>query len=152
MAFITSGLTVQLDFTNTSSLVIGGGSGVAIIKADNLAIPPLFFSGVPGNYVQSDSQGWQNPTTLQFSGVALSQGGSGLTNKLGDYGTYTEYTTWFMWNNTGQTYSALFASDNPTNYSGQSNGTRWFQVDTLLPTSPFQYGARTYTFYTDNTS
>jgi len=65
MSLITSGLTIQIDFTNTSSLIIGGGSGVAILKATNLANPSLYFSGITGQLVQSDAQGFQNPVTLQ---------------------------------------------------------------------------------------
>jgi len=152
MSLITSGLTIQIDFTNTSSLIIGGGSGVAILKATNLANPSLYFSGITGQLVQSDAQGFQNPVTLQYSGISVSQGGVGLTNQLGDYGTYTDYTTWFMYNLTGGTYVPFYNSDNPSNYLGQTNGVRWFQIDTFNPFNVTPDGLRTYTFYSDGSS
>jgi len=149
MSLITSGLTIQIDFTNTSSLIIGGGSGVAILKATNLANPSLYFSGITGQLVQSDAQGFQNPVTLQYSGISVSQGGVGLTNQLGDYGTYTDYTTWFMYNLTGGTYVPFYNSDNPSNYLGQTNGVRWFQIDTFNPFNVTPDGLRTYRTFTD---
>ena len=152
MSLITSGLTVHLDFTNQSSLIIGGGTGVAILKANNLVNPSLFFSGTPGGYAQYNYSGFQNPSTLQYSGTGLSDVGNGLSNKLGDYGTTQDYTTWFMFSNTGSTYIPFLNSDQYVNYSGQQQSNRWFQIDNLNPTSFQPDGARTYTFYTDGTS
>jgi len=141
MSLITSGLTIQVDFTNQSSLIIGGGTGVAVLKATNLVNPSLFFSGVTGGLSQYDYTGFQNPTTLQFSGVNRSDVGTstsggttyGLTNKLGDYGSYQEYTTWFMFNNTGTTTCNFFSTSKGivpfTNYLGQTPSYNdWFLI------------------------
>jgi len=151
MSLITSGLTIQVDFTNQSSLIIGGGSGIAVTKATNLANPSLFFSGVPGAYVQYGYTDYTNPTTLQTSGVCRSDvGGYGLSNKLGDYGTYQEYTTWFFGNNITGVYMNPINSDNYQNYLNETQGYRWFQVDTYTPTGFTGY--RTYSFLTGGTS
>ena len=164
MSLITSGLTIQVDFTNQSSLTIGGGSGVAVLRATNLANPSLFFSGVTGGLSQYNYTGFQNPTTLQFSGVNTSSTGVnvgagttyGLSNKLGDYGTYQDYTTWFMFNNVSGTVDPYLNSDSQNgswvNYLGQSPSyNRWFQIDNTSPTGGTN-NVRTYTFYSDNTS
>jgi hypothetical protein len=160
MSLITSGLTIQVDFTNQSSLIIGGGTGVAVLKATNLVNPSLFFSGVTGGLSQYDYTGFQNPTTLQFSGVNRSDVGIplgtgstyGLTNKLGDYGSYQDYTTWFMFKNTGATqYNTFFTSDQQAsykNYLGQSPSYgRWFTTDNYSPTGGTFNFVRTFTFY-----
>ena len=150
MSLITSGLTIQIDFTNQSSLIIGGGSGVAVTKADNLANPPLFFSGFPGAYLQYDYSGYTNPFGT-FSGVCTSDvGGYGLSNKLGDYGSYQDYTTWFFAQNETGVYMNPINSDNFQNYLNQTQSYRWFQVDTFPITGTTGY--RTYTFYTGGTS
>ena len=163
MSLITSGLTIQVDFTNQSSLIIGGGSGVAVTKATNLANPSLFFSGVAGGFSQYDYTGFQNPTTLQFSGVNTSSTGVnvgtgftyGLSNKLGDYGSYQDYTTWFMFNNTGGSTDPFLNSDAQggyVNYLGEVPAyNRWFQIDNGSPTGGTN-NVRTYTFYSDNSS
>jgi len=164
MSLITSGLTIQVDFTNQSSLIIGGGTGVAVLRATNLANPSLFFSGVTGGLSQYDYTGFQNPTTLQLSGVNRSDVGIsvgtgftfGLTNKLGDYGSYQEYTTWFMFKNTGTTANQFFNSDSQSgtyvNYLGQVPAyNRWFQIDNQSQTGGTN-NVRTYTFYTGGTS
>ena len=142
MSLITSGLTIQVDFTNQSSLIIGGGTGVAVLRATNLVNPSLFFSGVTGGLSQYDYTGFQNPTTLQFSGVNRSDVGTstsggttyGLTNKLGDYGSYQEYTTWFMFNNTGTTTCNYFSTSKGvvpfTNYLGETPSYNdWFVIN-----------------------
>lgn len=165
MSLITSGLTIQVDFTNQSSLIIGGGTGVAVLKATNLVNPSLFFSGVTGGLSQYDYTGFQNPVTLQFSGVNRSDSGIvvgtgstyGLTNKLGDYGTYQDYTTWFMFNNTGGTFNTFFTSDQQggtfTNYLGENTSyNRWFSTDNYSPTGGTNNFVRTYTFYDNGTS
>lgn len=150
MSLITSGLTIQVDFTNQSSLIIGGGSGVAVTKATNLANPSLFFSGVPGTYLQYDYSGYTNPYGT-FSGVCTSDiGGYGLSNKLGDYGSYQDYTTWFFGQNENGAYFNPINSDNFQNYLNETQGYRWFQVDTVALTGTTGY--RTYTFYTGGTS
>ncbi|CAB4137424.1 hypothetical protein UFOVP323_25 [uncultured Caudovirales phage] len=143
---ILSGLTWWVDFTNTSSLIIGGGSGVAILKATNLANTGLYFSGVPGNYTQSDSSGFVS--SYATYNTSVSDVGFGLTNKLGDYGSYQEYTSWFMVNNSGPANNLAISSDNEQNYLSQQQGYRWFSVDSF----PSGTDIRTYTFYSDNTS
>ena len=161
MSLITSGLTIQVDFTNQSSLIIGGGTGVAVLKATNLVNPSLFFSGITGGLSQYDYTGFQNPATLQFSGVNRSSVGVnvgtgytyGLTNKLGDYGTYQDYTTWFMFKNTGTTqFNTFFTSDQQggtyKNYLGQDTSYgRWFATDNYSPTGGTYNFVRTFTFY-----
>jgi hypothetical protein len=166
MSLITSGLTIQVDFTNQSSLIIGGGTGVAVLKATNLVNPSLFFSGITGGLSQYDYTGFQNPTTLQFSGVNRSDVGIsvgtgftyGLTNKLGDYGSYQDYTTWFMFKNTGGTiFNTFFTSDQQGNYFKNYLGEntsydRWFATDNYSPTGGTYNFVRTFTFYTGGTS
>jgi len=131
MSLITSGLTWHVDFTDQSSLVIGGGSGVAVVKATNLANPSLYFEGTLGQYMQYDYSAYTNPGTLQISGAPTGQGGcTGLSNKLGDYGSFTEYTAWFM-TKTDFNYDVIVLnSDNFTNYTGETQGYRWFYHNT----------------------
>jgi hypothetical protein len=143
---ILSGLTWWVDFTNTSSLIIGGGTGVAILKATNLANTGLYFSGVPGNYTQSNPSGFVSPYATY--NTAVSDVGFGLTNQLGDYGSYQDYTSWFMVNNSSASVNLAISSDNEQNYLTQQQGYRWFSVDSF----PSGTDIRTYTFYSDNTS
>lgn len=143
---ILSGLTWWVDFTNVSSLIIGGGTGVAILKATNLANTGLYFSGVPGNYTQSNSSGFVS--SYATYNTAVSSPGFGLTNELGDYGSYQDYTSWFMVNNQTGPLDIIISSDNEQNYLTQQQGYRWFSVDAF----PSSTDIRTYTFYTDATS
>jgi len=164
MSLITSGLTIQVDFTNQSSLIIGGGTGVAVLKATNLVNPSLFFSGVTGGLSQYDYTGFQNPTTLQFSGVNRSDVGTsvgtgytfGLTNKLGDYGSYQDYTTWFMFKITQDNGpKLLFNSDGSSgvynNYLGEYQiPDRFFQIRTETTTGGSYNGLSVLTYNTDS--
>jgi len=149
MSFITSGLTWQVDFTNQSSLIIStsGGGNPQIDKATNLANQSLFFSGVTNNEPLYVYSGFSGP--LGFSGTAQANGGTALTNKLGDYGSFTEYTMFFMVNNTGGTFNQFVTSPNDQNYSGQTQGYDWFEA--LVTTDPL-YGGAGFFFRTRTTT
>ena len=128
MSLITSGLTWQVDFTDQSSLIIStsGGGNPQIDKATNLANPSLFFSGLSNGEPLYVYSGFSGP--LGFSGTAQANGGGpALTNKLGDYGSFTEYTMFFMVNNTGGTFNFFIYSYDDANYLGQQQGYNWFE-------------------------
>jgi hypothetical protein len=155
MSLITSGLTWQVDFTNQSSLIIStsGGGNPQIDKATNLANPSLFFSGVSNGEPLYVYSGFSGP--LGFSGTAQSNGGGpALSNKLGDYGSYTDYTMFFMVNNTGGTYNQFITSPVDPNYLGQSQGYDWFEsnvtTDPAFGGAGFFYRTKTTTSVTND--
>jgi hypothetical protein len=154
MSLITSGLTWQVDFTDQSSLIIStdGFGNPQIDKATNLANPSLFFSGVSNGEPLYVYSGFSN--ALGFSGTAQANGGNTLTNKLGDYGSITEYTMFFMVNNTGGTFNQFVTSPNDPNYLGQSQGYDWFEsnvvTDPLFGGAGFFYRTRTTTSVTND--
>lgn len=154
MSLITSGLTWQVDFTNQSSLIIStsGGGNPQIDKATNLANPSLFFSGVSNAEPLYVYSGFSN--ALGFSGTAQAYGGNALTNKLGDYGSFTEYTMFFMVNNTGGTFNQFVTSPNDPNYLGQTQGYDWFEsyvtTDPIYGGAGFFYRTRTTTSITND--
>ena len=138
MSLITSGLTWQVDFTNQSSLIIStnGFGNPQVDKATNLSNPSLFFSGISGSEPLYVYSGFSGP--LGFSGTAQAYGGTALTNKLGDYGSFTEYTMFFMVNNTGGTFNQFIVSFDDPNYLGQQQGYNWFESN--VSTDP-SYGS-----------
>jgi hypothetical protein len=154
MSLITSGLTWQVDFTNQSSLIISTNSGgnPQIDKATNLSNPSLFFSGLSNNEPLYVYSGFSGP--LGFSGTAQANGGRALTNKLGDYGSFTEYTMFLMVNNTGGTFNAFIVSYDDPNYSGQTQGYNWFEsnvtTDPSYGTAGFFYRTTTNVVGTTN--
>ena len=155
MSLITSGLTWQVDFTNQSSLIIStsGGGNPQIDKATNLANPSLFFSGVSNGEPLYVYSGFSGP--LGFSGTAQANGGGPvLTNKLGDYGSFTEYTMFFMVNNTGGTYNQFITSPVDPNYLGQTQGYDWFEstvtTDPAFGGAGFFYRTKTTTSLTND--
>jgi hypothetical protein len=150
MSLITSGLTWQVDFTNQSSLIIStdGFGNPQIDKATNLSNPSLFFSGISNSEPLYVYSGFSN--ALGFSGTAQANGGNTLTNKLGDYGSYTDYTMFFMVNNTGGTTNQFVTSPNDPNYLGQSQGYDWFEARTEI--NPPTYGTAGFFYRTRTTT
>lgn len=85
-----------------------------------------------------------------FNGVSgATATGNRITSLQGDYPqTISAYTTFFFFSAaSGSNVGAVIGSDNPIDYSGNSQGYRWFQVDDYA--GDF---VRTYTFFSGGTS
>ena len=122
---------------------------------------PAYVSGAPSQ-VQGIANRTGNPAfsadtgaapgyfPTAFNGVSGATGtGSRVSSLLGDYaGPITDYTTFFFFSAaSGSNIGAVIGSDNISDYSGNSMGYRFFNIDDY--TGDF---VRTYTFYTGGTS
>ena len=68
----------------------------------------------------------------------------------GDYNTsITEYTHFFHFSGANNFNGAIVKSDNTTDYSGNTQGYRWFSTDDYNPADDF---LRTFTFFTNGSS
>jgi hypothetical protein len=130
------------DYTNASSLSVGGGS---LLGAKNLATTGGFFSGAPGLYPTWTATGYEG-----VSG-ATSAAAVGISNELGLFmGSYSAYTTFVRFNGDANSVGNITQSDNETNFTGQTQGYRWFSLSDYLGSPPDF--VRAYTFNTAGSS
>jgi hypothetical protein len=130
------------DYTNASSLTVGGGS---LQGAKNLATTGGFFSGSPGLYPSWNATGYEG-----VSG-ATTASAVGISNALGLFmGSYSAYTTFVRFNGDANSVGNIQQSDNETNYTGETQGYRWWSLSDYLGIPPDF--VRTYNFYTDDSS
>lgn len=124
---------------------------------------PSYVSGAPSQ-VEGVLNRTGNPdfsaTTSQYAGYfptayngvsGATATGFGVMSLSGDYNTsISAYTYFFHFSGDLFSQSVIVSSDNTTDYSGNTQGYRWFQSDdsTSFP-NPF---IRTYTFFTGGTS
>ena len=117
------------DYTNASSLSVAGGS---LLGAQNLSTSiGGAFSGTPGLYPT-----W-SPTGYEGVSGATQANSVGISNELGLFGgSYSAYTTFARFN--GQTNSSgnIQQSDNDVNYSGQTQGYRWWSLSDYVGAPP----------------
>jgi hypothetical protein len=87
-----------------------------------------------------------------FNGVSgATATGFGIMSLSGDYNTsISAYTHFFHFSACTNCIGNVIQSDNTTDYSGNTQGYRWFSTDDLL--SGFISSIRTFTFYTGGTS
>jgi hypothetical protein len=130
------------DYTNASSLTVGGGS---LQGAKNLATTGGFFSGSPALYPTWDATGYEGVSGATQAGV------QGISNALGLFmGSYSAYTTFVRFNGDVNSTGNITQSDNDTNYLGQQQGYRWFSLSDYLGSPPDF--VRAYTFNTAGNS
>lgn len=128
-----------VDYTSSSYLSLVGGSNIA--GATNRTGNPSF-SANTGN-----EPGWFSNA---YNGVSGATGtGNRITSLLGNYNTsISAYTTFFHFSAGTGANAILIQSDFTTDYSGNTQGYRWFSID--------DYGGgdfvRTYSFYTNGLS
>jgi hypothetical protein len=117
------------DYTNPSSLTVVGGS---LQGAQNLSTSiGGAFSGTAGLYPT-----W-NATAYEGVSGATTASAGGLSNALGLFmGSYSAYTTFVRFNGDANSVGNIQQSDNETNYTGQTQGYRWWSLSDYLGIPP----------------
>ena len=125
-----------IDYTDPNYVSLQSGN---VLGVKNRTGNPDF-SGKTGQ-----SQGY-DPTG--YNGVSgATRTGFGVFSLSGDYNTsISAYTQFFAFSAAPATFAIIIASDNTTDYSGNTQPYRWFSVDDAYAGPPPET-VRTYTFY-----
>jgi hypothetical protein len=130
-----------LDFTDQSSLSL---TGTSLYGAKNL-------STSIGGYFSANTASPLTWSATSYNGVsgATYPSNSGLSNQLGMFmGNYSAYTHFVHLKTiTDNANGNITQSDNDTNWSGQTQGYRWFSLSDYIAGSPPNF-LRAYTFDT----
>jgi hypothetical protein len=128
-----------IDYTDPNYVSLSGGN---VLGVKNRTGGPDF-SGKTGQ-----NQGY-DPTG--YNGVSgATRTGFGVFSLSGDYNTsISSYTQFFTFSAATTTNGSFIQSDNTTDYSGNTQGYRWFAADDYNFADNF---IRTFTFYTNGTS
>ena len=128
-----------IDYTDPNYVSLSGGN---VIGVKNRTGNPDF-SGKTGQSPGYDPTG--------YNGVSgATRTGFGVFSLSGDYNTsISAYTQFFTFSAATNTTGSFIQSDNTTDYSGNTQGYRWFSADDYDAGNNF---IRTFTFYTGGTS
>ena len=139
----TLGALWWVDFTNPSNVITYGGGGDYITEARDLITNNFIFqvnqSGNPFYFPEITSYTLSAGTTAAYTGAF----GASLTNALGTYGSISAYTMFANFQLVGNNQGWLISTDNATNYSGGTQGYRWFSMNNEGQVNR----ERIYTFY-----
>lgn len=131
-----------LDYSNSNYLTLNGNN---IEGAQNRTGNPNFSGKTGFGKAQWSSTGFNG-----VSGSTTPQG-EGLSSLSGDYTSTSAYTHFFYFRGDDGTSAVFNQSEiGMTDYSGNSQGYRWFSLDDYNPSPPNQI--RTYTFYVGGAS
>lgn len=117
------------DYTDASSLSL---SGADLYGAKNLATSTNgYFSATTSYYPTWTSTGYEGVSGATQAWIF------GLTNELGFFGgSYSAYTTFVRFNGETNSQGNIQQSDNDVNYSGQTQGYRWWSLSDYVSTPP----------------
>ena len=129
-----------VDYTNASSITTS--FGIYVWKVQNLS------TSTGGLFEAQPNTGpIYNPTGYNGVSGTTTGGAFPLTNALGLFGgSYSAYTTFARFKGQSNSTGNIQQSDNDTNFTGQTQGYRWFSLSDFL--GSFPDFIRAYTFDT----